>query len=97
MSEANAGRIYSVVSTYVVALLVLLVAGLCAVAPQGVRLFTAPGYFRAAAVVPWIAIGVMFQGLYIGDRSGWSSPSGRGSIRSQRASGPRRVWSRCPC
>lgn len=65
MREPDARRIYSTVSTYVVALLVLLVGGLCAVAPAVVRLFTTERFQAAAAVTPWIALGVMFQGLYL--------------------------------
>jgi O-antigen/teichoic acid export membrane protein len=65
MREPDARAIYSKVSTYVVALLVLLVAGLCALAPAVVRLFTAEGYEGAEVVVPWIALGVMFQGFYL--------------------------------
>lgn len=65
MREPDARRIYSVVSTYVVALLVLLVGGLCAVAPAVVRLFTTEQFQAAAAVTPWIALGVMFQGIYL--------------------------------
>jgi O-antigen/teichoic acid export membrane protein len=65
MREPNARRIYSTVSTYIVMLLVLLVAGLCAVAPPVVRLFTTERFQDAALVTPWIALGVMFQGLYL--------------------------------
>jgi O-antigen/teichoic acid export membrane protein len=65
MREPDARRIYSTVSTYVVALLVLLVGGLCAVAPAVVRLFTTDEFQGAAVVIPWIALGVMFQGLYL--------------------------------
>jgi len=65
MHEAEAARVYSTVSTYVVAVLVLLVAGLCGIAPDLVRLFTAPDFHGAARVTPWIALGVMFQGLYL--------------------------------
>lgn len=65
MKEPDARRIYSTVSTYVVAALMLLVAGLCALAPDVVRLFTAPAFHSAAQVTPWIALGVMFQGLYL--------------------------------
>jgi len=65
MREPNATRIYSAVSTYIVATLVLLGMGLCAVAPDLVRLFTAPAFHEAAAVTPWIALGVMFQGIYL--------------------------------
>jgi O-antigen/teichoic acid export membrane protein len=65
MKEKDPGRIYSTVSTYVVAMLVLLVAGLCALAPAVVALFTTPAFHPAAQVTPWIALGVMFQGLYL--------------------------------
>jgi O-antigen/teichoic acid export membrane protein len=65
MREPDAKRIYSTVSTYVVAALVLLVAGLCAVAPDLVRLTTTSEFHTAARVTPWIALGVMCQGLYL--------------------------------
>lgn len=63
MHEQNAKRIYSMVSTYVVATLMLLGMELCAVAPDLVRLFTSPAFHDAAAVTPWIAVAVMFQGI----------------------------------
>lgn len=65
MREPDAGRIYRVVSTYVVATLVLLGLGLSATATDLVRLFTAPEFHAAAPVTPWIALGVMFQGIYL--------------------------------
>jgi O-antigen/teichoic acid export membrane protein len=65
MREPDAKRIYGTVSTYVLALLVLLVAGLGAVAPGVVRVFTTEEFHAAAAVTPWIALGVMFQGIYL--------------------------------
>ena len=65
MRKRTPRRIYRTVSTYVVAVLVLLVAGLCALAPDVVRLFTTPQFHPAAQVTPWIALGVMFQGLYL--------------------------------
>jgi O-antigen/teichoic acid export membrane protein len=65
MHDPDARRIYSTTSTYIVAALVLLVAGLCALAPDVVRLFTTPEYHEAARVTPWIALGVMCQGLYL--------------------------------
>jgi O-antigen/teichoic acid export membrane protein len=65
MREPDAKRIYRIVSTYVVATLVLLGLGLCATAPDLVRLFTAEEFHPAAAVTPWIALGVVFQGLYL--------------------------------
>jgi O-antigen/teichoic acid export membrane protein len=65
MRERDAQRVYSTISTYVLALLVLLVAGVCATAPAVVRLFTTAQFHSAAAVTPWIALGVMFQGIYL--------------------------------
>jgi O-antigen/teichoic acid export membrane protein len=65
MKEKDAPRIYGTVSTYIVATLVLLTAGLSTLAPAVVSLFTTPPFQPAAAVTPWIALGVMFQGLYL--------------------------------
>jgi O-antigen/teichoic acid export membrane protein len=67
MHEPDAKRIYSSMSTYVVGTLTLLVAGLCAISPDIVRLATAKQFHgtAAAAVIPWIALGAMFQGLYV--------------------------------
>jgi O-antigen/teichoic acid export membrane protein len=65
MREPDAKRIYSSVSTYIIGTLVLLVAGLCAVGTDIVRLATARQFHGAAAVIPWIALGAMCQGLYI--------------------------------
>ena len=65
MKEPDAKQIYSKVSTYVIAVLILLVAGLCAVAPDLIRLMTDQRFHAAAVVTPWIALGVMFQGLYL--------------------------------
>jgi O-antigen/teichoic acid export membrane protein len=65
MNEPDAKTIYSRVSTYVLAVLVLLVAGLCAVSPDLIRLATTARFHSAAPVTPWIAVGVMFQGVYL--------------------------------
>lgn len=65
MKEPDAKDIYRKISTYIVAVLILLVAGLCATAAEVVRLFTAPEFHGAAVVTPWIALGVMCQGLYL--------------------------------
>ena len=65
MKERNAKGIYRTISTYIVATLVLLGMGLCAVSSDLVRLFTTPDFHAAAEVTPWIALGVMFQGLYL--------------------------------
>ncbi len=79
MNQPDAKRIYSRVSTYVLSVLVLLVAGLCATAPDLIRLATTTRFHGAAPVTPWIALGVMFQGVYlvgsiglvITKRTGW--------------------------
>ena len=65
MHEPDAKRIYSTVSTYVIAVLVLLTAGFCAVGPDLVRVATPAEFHPAGAVTPWIALGVMFQGVYL--------------------------------
>ena len=65
MREPNPQRIYSTVSTYVLAVLVLLTAALCAIARDVVRLTTTADFHEAARVTPWIALGVMFQGVYL--------------------------------
>jgi O-antigen/teichoic acid export membrane protein len=65
MHEPDARQIYRVISTYVVAILVLLVAGLAALAPDVMALFTTQAFHEGARVIPWIALAVMFQGLYI--------------------------------
>lgn len=65
MKEPDAKRIYSTVSTYVVAVLVLLTAGLCATAADVIHLTTTEEFFSAARVTPWIALGVLCQGIYL--------------------------------
>ncbi len=52
-------------TTYAWGALVLLAAGLTAVADDAVRLMTTPDFYGAAKVVPWIAAGVVFQGIYL--------------------------------
>lgn len=65
MKEPDAKQIYKKISTYIVAVLILLVAGLCALATEVVQLFTAQEFHGAAVVTPWIALGVMCQGFYL--------------------------------
>jgi O-antigen/teichoic acid export membrane protein len=62
--EPDAKTTFSVVTTYTLAVLVLLAAGLSAIARDIVRLMTAPQFYEAARVIPWIAIGVVLQGFY---------------------------------
>ena len=65
MKETDARRTFSVVTTYGVAILVLLTAGLSAVGRDLIRLMTPAGFHDGARVVPWIAIGVLLQGIYL--------------------------------
>lgn len=65
MKASDAKRTFSRVTTYGMAILVLMAAGLGASASDLIRGATQPGYFQAARVVPWIAIGVTFQGVYL--------------------------------
>ena len=65
MKEPDARQTFRTLSTYVFAVLGLLVAGLAAVAHDLVRLMTAPRFWGAADVVPWIGLGVGLQGIYL--------------------------------
>jgi len=65
MHEKDARRTYSTVSTYVMLVLVLLVAGLAGAAPDLLRLATTTKFHHASDVTPWIALGAMFQGVYL--------------------------------
>ena len=65
MKEADAKRTFSLVTTYGLAALVLLAAGLAAVSTDVVRLMTKPAFYEAARVIPWIGLGVLFQGVYL--------------------------------
>jgi len=65
MKEPDAKEIYRKISTYVVGALVLVVALASAVSPVIVRMFTLPEFHPAAAVTPWIMLGVLFQGIYL--------------------------------
>lgn len=65
MREADAKPTYRLVATWGVAVLVGLAMLVSAGAPQIVRIMTTPLYQGAAAVMPWIAVGVVFQGVYL--------------------------------
>jgi O-antigen/teichoic acid export membrane protein len=65
MKEPDARQIISRLSTYAIGTLVCLVAGWCAIAPDVVRLATAPEFHDAARVTPWISLVAMFQGFYV--------------------------------
>lgn len=65
MKEKDAPRTFAVITTYGMAALVLLAAGLSAVAADLVRLMTQPKFYEAARVVPWTALAVTLQGAYL--------------------------------
>lgn len=65
MKEAHAKATFSVVTTYGVAVLAWMAAGVSAMARDVVRLMTTPEFFGAAQVVPWVAVGVLLQGVYL--------------------------------
>jgi O-antigen/teichoic acid export membrane protein len=65
MKEKDAERTFATITTYGIAVLVLLAAGLSAVAPDLVRLMTKPKFHEAAIVIPWITLAVTLQGIYL--------------------------------
>jgi O-antigen/teichoic acid export membrane protein len=65
MKEPDAKATFRTVTTYGVAVLLLLEAGLAAVSTDVVRLMTKPGFEAAAQVIPWIGLGLVFHGTYL--------------------------------
>jgi O-antigen/teichoic acid export membrane protein len=65
MKQPDAKVIFRLVTTYGAAGLALLVGGLAAVGPEVVRYVMPPAFHGAAAVVPWVALGVGFHGIYL--------------------------------
>ena len=63
--EPDAPRVFSAVTTYGVAVLALMTAGLSAVAVDLLAAVTHGQYVAAAGVVTWTAIGVFFYGVYL--------------------------------
>lgn len=64
MKDRQAKQIFSKVTTYVFGVEVLLVTGLSAIGGDLVRLMTTSEFYGASVVVPWVALGVLFQGVY---------------------------------
>jgi O-antigen/teichoic acid export membrane protein len=63
--EAGAERVFSAVTTYGVAALALMTAGLSAIARDLLEVVTGGQYTAAAGVVAWTSVGVFFQGIYL--------------------------------
>jgi len=65
MKQPDAKATFRLITTYATAALILLVAGLAAVGPEVVRYVMPPAFHGAARIVPWIAVGVGFNGFYL--------------------------------
>lgn len=63
--EPGAQKVFSAVTTYGVAVLALMTAGLSAIARDLLTVVTGGQYTAAYGVVAWTAIGVFFQGVYL--------------------------------
>jgi O-antigen/teichoic acid export membrane protein len=63
--EKDAPHTFRIVTTYGLGVLVLLEAGLAAIAQDIVRLMTRPEFYGAAVVIPWLGLGTVFQGVYL--------------------------------
>jgi O-antigen/teichoic acid export membrane protein len=63
--EPGAERVFSAVTTYGVAVLALMTAGLSAIAADLLEVVTHGQYTAAAGVVAWTSLGVFFQGIYL--------------------------------
>lgn len=65
MREPDAKPTYRLVATWGAAVLIGLAMLVSAGAPQIVRIMTTPLFHGAASVMPWIAVGVVLQGVYL--------------------------------
>ena len=63
--EPDAPRVFSTITTYGVAILALMTAGLSAIAADLLDLVTHGQYIGSAGVVAWTAVGVFFYGVYL--------------------------------
>lgn len=69
--KPDARIVFAKITTYGIAILALLVAGLTAITPDLIRLLTLgtpwtnEAYAQAAVVVPLVALGIAFQGVYL--------------------------------
>jgi O-antigen/teichoic acid export membrane protein len=65
VKEPGAERVFSAVTTYGVAILALMTAGLAAIAADLLHVVTRGQYTAAAGIVAWTSLGVFFQGVYL--------------------------------
>ncbi len=65
MREPDAKPTYRIVATWGAAVLIGLALMVSAAAPQIVRMLLPTPFHAAAIVIPWIAVAVVFQGIYL--------------------------------
>ncbi len=63
--DAEAGRLYGLVTTYYLALTGWVVAGLALESRWILRLLAQPSYFKAYRAIPWLALGWALYGLWV--------------------------------
>jgi O-antigen/teichoic acid export membrane protein len=63
--EPGAERVFSAVTTYGIAVLALMTAGLSAIARDLLEVITGGHFTEASGVVAWTALGVFLQGVYL--------------------------------
>jgi O-antigen/teichoic acid export membrane protein len=63
--DAEAARLYGLVTTYYLLVSGLVVAGLALLGRWVVRLLTAPSFFGAYRALPWVALGWALYGLWV--------------------------------
>ena len=64
-SDEEAGRVYSLVTTYYVLATGVVVCGVALLSRWMVRLLAAPQYFGAYRALPWLALGWALYGLFL--------------------------------
>jgi O-antigen/teichoic acid export membrane protein len=64
-SDEEAGRLYSLVTTYYALATGVVVCGVALLGRWMVRLLAAPRYFHAYEALPWLALGWALYGLYL--------------------------------
>ncbi len=63
--DAEAARLYGLVTTYYLAISGMVVAGLALLGRWVLRVLTTPAYFGAYRALPWVALGWALYGLWV--------------------------------
>ena len=96
--DAEAARLYGLVTTYYVLISGWVVAGLALGGRWVVRLLTAPSFYDAYKALPWVALGwahVRAVGGVPGDRR--AAPRSPRATSRPRSRGWRPTWCCCSC